>query len=216
MAKKQSRKEKEYERHKEEILSAARSVFAKKGFEKASISEIAKEADFSVGTLYNFFESKKALFDALLNSQVVTIAEQLEEIHNKYENPIERILQQLDGVVKLFIEKMDLLKLWYDIMGMPLSHNLESLPKGVREIEKQSFQRMVDNFSEAISQNLIIMIDPFYLAIAFQGIIYSFIAAYVEDPEKHPLEQTLEDAKTIFFKSILTPKARLNNQKKKN
>ena len=215
MAKKRTRKEKEYERHKKEILDAARKVFAEKSFEKATISEIAEEADFSVGTLYNHFESKKALFDELINSQIIEIQPRFEEIYEKFENPIEKLEQQLKMIAEYLPNKMDLLKLWVDTTGLPVSSDIESIPSGFRDFYKKSFLKTISTFAEAISQNLIIMIDPYYLAIAFHGIVMSFINAYVEDPDKHPLEQTMEDVKKIFFKSILTSKARLNTKKKK-
>ena len=46
-----------------EILRAAAEVFATKGFHEATIQEIAKHAEFSAGSLYNYFENKEALFD---------------------------------------------------------------------------------------------------------------------------------------------------------
>jgi len=215
MAKKRSRKEKELDRHKKEIIDAARKVFANKGFEKATISEIAEEADFSVGTLYNHFESKKALFDELINSQIVEIRQRFEHIYDKIENPIERLEHQLEMIVEYLPNKMDLLKLWVDTTGLPISSKIEGLPCGFKDFHEKSFQNTINTFADAISQNLIVMIDPYYLAIAFDGIILSFVHAYVEDPEKHPLKQTMEDVKKIFFNSILTPKARLSNNKKK-
>jgi TetR/AcrR family transcriptional regulator, fatty acid metabolism regulator protein len=51
-----------------EMLAAAREVFSRKGFEAASISEIARQADCVEGTIYTYFDSKRALLDAVLTS----------------------------------------------------------------------------------------------------------------------------------------------------
>jgi len=45
----------------EDIESAARSVFARRGFAAASIAEIAAEAGIAEGTIYKFFASKRHL-----------------------------------------------------------------------------------------------------------------------------------------------------------
>jgi AcrR family transcriptional regulator len=50
-----------------QILDAARRVFACRGYEGASIGEIASEAGFSKGALYWNFASKEELFFALLD-----------------------------------------------------------------------------------------------------------------------------------------------------
>jgi TetR/AcrR family transcriptional regulator, mexJK operon transcriptional repressor len=46
------------------ILAGAAQVFAEDGYEGASMSQIARAAGVSKGTLYNYFDSKSALFSA--------------------------------------------------------------------------------------------------------------------------------------------------------
>ncbi len=49
------------------ILNAAKAEFAKNGIEHASLREIAKHADMTVGNLYRYFKNKQALADTILN-----------------------------------------------------------------------------------------------------------------------------------------------------
>jgi AcrR family transcriptional regulator len=49
-----------------EILSAAREVFARHGYEHATLDDIARKAEFAKGTLYNYFRSKEDLFRQLV------------------------------------------------------------------------------------------------------------------------------------------------------
>jgi len=46
---------------KEQILKAAERIFAQKGFHEATVSEIAKEARVSEGTIYEHFSTKEGL-----------------------------------------------------------------------------------------------------------------------------------------------------------
>jgi AcrR family transcriptional regulator len=50
-----------------QILEAATKVFALKGFHRATIKEIAREAGVADGTIYLYFENKNALMLALLH-----------------------------------------------------------------------------------------------------------------------------------------------------
>lgn len=50
-----------------QILKAAVAVFAEKGFQKATIRDVAKMAGIADGTIYNYFENKTALMLAILN-----------------------------------------------------------------------------------------------------------------------------------------------------
>jgi AcrR family transcriptional regulator len=57
-----SRKEKE-----QVIFKAALKVIKQKGFHKARMSDIAKEAKISYGLVYHYYNTKEELFDTILN-----------------------------------------------------------------------------------------------------------------------------------------------------
>ena len=61
-----TRREKERLAHRAAILDAAERVFAAKGFPGATIAEIAREAEFAVGSIYNFFPGKRELAEAVM------------------------------------------------------------------------------------------------------------------------------------------------------
>jgi AcrR family transcriptional regulator len=60
-----------------QILDGARQVFLASGFDGASMGEIARAAGVSKGTLYVYFASKEALFEALTIEQKRAQAEAL-------------------------------------------------------------------------------------------------------------------------------------------
>lgn len=51
------------------ILSAAKRVFAERGYHATTIADVAKAADLSYGSIYWYFDSKEALFQALMDSE---------------------------------------------------------------------------------------------------------------------------------------------------
>lgn len=61
---------------KQEILDAAVRVFARKGYEKTSITDIAKEIGVSQGLCYRYYASKEEMYDAALDKYASYIAEQ--------------------------------------------------------------------------------------------------------------------------------------------
>lgn len=52
-----------------QVLDGAREVFLADGFDAASMNEIARVAGVSKGTLYVYFDSKEALFEALIREE---------------------------------------------------------------------------------------------------------------------------------------------------
>lgn len=55
------------EARREQILQAAREVFAERGYHQASISEMVKRCGVAQGTFYLYFRSKREVFEALLD-----------------------------------------------------------------------------------------------------------------------------------------------------
>ena len=67
-----TRREREREARRDAMLDAALAVFAEKGFEGATVDEIAERAEFGKGTIYNYFPGgKDELFVALLQELVI-------------------------------------------------------------------------------------------------------------------------------------------------
>src|SRR5512140_1758634 len=58
---------------KAEILDAAYRVFAERGFEQATMAEIAVAAGVAKGTLYLYYPSKQDIYDAALRQSVVEV-----------------------------------------------------------------------------------------------------------------------------------------------
>ncbi len=67
------RRERERAQRRAEILAAAERVFARGGYQAATMAQIAQAAEFAVGTLYNFFPSKEALLEQLLLDQLAAL-----------------------------------------------------------------------------------------------------------------------------------------------
>jgi AcrR family transcriptional regulator len=64
---------KDLDNKKSRLLYAAKEVFAEKGLEKTTISEIVKRAGMAQGTFYLYFSSKKALIPALADDLLQTM-----------------------------------------------------------------------------------------------------------------------------------------------
>jgi len=64
-----SRKEAQ-EQTRERVVAAAAKVFARRGYHRATVDEIASEAGFTIGALYSNFAGKEELFLAIADRQV--------------------------------------------------------------------------------------------------------------------------------------------------
>ena len=64
-----------------ELLQAAAAVIQERGFEAATMAEIAARADAKIGSLYRFFPNKDAVADALMRRYAEALQAEYDAIH---------------------------------------------------------------------------------------------------------------------------------------
>ena len=84
----------------EAIVDAAEKVFFSKGIENASMDQVAKQVGLGKGTLYLYFESKNALYRAILYRAFATIKKQIEEALNDTDTGFEN----MKTILKVYLE----------------------------------------------------------------------------------------------------------------
>ena len=67
-----------------EILKAAVKVFLENGFPKASMREIAQEAQVGLSNIYNYFKSKDDIFCTVVRPVISAFERMLHEHHGRY------------------------------------------------------------------------------------------------------------------------------------
>ena len=73
------------------IIGAATKIFAKKGFYKAKISEIAREAGVADGTIYIYFENKDDILISLFEEQMKIVLENMMAQISHEDDPARKI-----------------------------------------------------------------------------------------------------------------------------
>lgn len=79
------------ESKKEIIETAAKDLFIKQGFHATSMRDIAKAAEVSLGNLYNYYETKEAIYQSIIQRYSEIINEQLGKIFEDIDEPLEPV-----------------------------------------------------------------------------------------------------------------------------
>jgi AcrR family transcriptional regulator len=66
-----------------ELIEAAAAVIQERGFEAATMAEIAARAEAKIGSLYRFFPNKDAIAEALMAHQSEILQEAYDAIHDR-------------------------------------------------------------------------------------------------------------------------------------
>jgi len=85
------RKAREKERRREAIVDAAEKVFFRKGFEAATMDDVAEESELSKGTLYLYFTRKEDLILAISKRGMDILTEMFERAEKKGKTGMARV-----------------------------------------------------------------------------------------------------------------------------
>ncbi len=95
-------KEKRRNRNKEEIVNYAEKVFFRKGYNEATMEEIAEEAGYTKKTLYNYFRSKEEIYGCIAERGYDILAKMSLDTLKKYEGCSE--IEKIKKLAYVFLE----------------------------------------------------------------------------------------------------------------
>ncbi len=90
-------------RRREDLLAAARVVFATKGYHQAKVEDIAAAAKVAKGTFYLYFPDKRSIFDELMNRVMVLLQGAILKVDTSAEVAAQ-VKHNIRGIVGLFLD----------------------------------------------------------------------------------------------------------------
>lgn len=160
------------EERRAQILAAAARVFARKGFERATVGDVAAEAGVAAGSIYRYFRNKADLLVGIPRQVVLPAAQALHAVMAE-DAPPEQVLTLAARQILLVVHQND------DLMRVMLSSlptmqtatrrkYLEGAPLYVFGILESYFRRQIA--AGILRPDL----DPVLAARMFPGTIFVF------------------------------------------
>jgi AcrR family transcriptional regulator len=204
-AKPLSRKERERSARRLEIVRAARSVFAEKGFEKATLEEIAERAELGKGTVYNYFDSKDSLFLAAtadLLDEVRAIAERVAHEKRPVRESFGEYARQMIGYYRAnYAFARMVMRVW----GRPgikgSDEMLDAIPAHVQSVAEPLAQLL----KAAMRRKEVRHADAKVMAVMFIGLVHHYFmhqSAHASPKPAKDLEAEVELIVSVFFDGI--------------
>jgi AcrR family transcriptional regulator len=169
------------QKRRQEIMKTALELFAEQGYHNTSISKIAKTAGVSKGLMYNYFESKEALLDAIIFGAAAASSEVFDENIFAAIPPKKRLELIIEGAFVMV--KMNL-KHWKLLTMLAFQGSLfETFKQKVDEKKKQALESFIQLFEELGVEKP--KHQAFLVAAAIDGALMQYM--YLED--EYPLDE---------------------------
>ncbi|MFB9264139.1 TetR/AcrR family transcriptional regulator [Bradyrhizobium erythrophlei] len=99
-----SRRDENSEATRQALLSAGREIFAREGYQAASMEAISRAARVTRGAFYHHFEDKKALFDAVVVAMQIEAADTIQQRAKAQRKIWDRLTAGIDAYLDVCLE----------------------------------------------------------------------------------------------------------------
>jgi AcrR family transcriptional regulator len=165
--------------------------------------EIAEKAEFAIGTLYKFFKNKEDLYKALMMEKAEEYHRILSEVLSKNDDILTTIRSYIAAKASIFTNSIAILRLYFaETRGA--SFNIKAgLDQDIRKLYDELVEKLASVLEKGIRANVLREVNPYYLAVALEGLTNAFLFCWMEDPDRHPYEANVPLITELFLKGVL-------------
>jgi AcrR family transcriptional regulator len=184
MARKPRKEDVLNEFRRSELIAAARHVFGMHGFENATMEAIARQADVAKGTVYLYYNSKQAIYDAALRACL----EELEAVVRKNVEAADTLQSAIAAFVasrvEYFQERQDFFRMYVDEIGSRLrapKQRRRHLCGAMIDRQARILERLI---ATAVERGEIRKVDPWATALAVVDMTRGLVARHLLSQER--------------------------------
>jgi len=184
------------ERTKRElILEAAMVVFAREGFHKAKVEDIAIEAGIGKGTVYEYFSSKAELFQEMFKEGMETFIRTLHSEIKQISSAREKLRKIAYLHFEFIIKHRDLAKITMENQGQCG----EDFRKWIFRMQSKKMEYIRSIIEEGVKNGEFRKVDSQAAALAFSGAMGSLFAPLTFGNEEIKAEDIIEPILKVLF-----------------
>lgn len=188
-----------------EILEAGSREFAEKGFEKASMKNIANNAGISVGVLYKYYKNKDDFFSACLEDSLRVLSDKMDEFHSWNTTPRERIRRILSVVLTFSREHPDAIRLYHEITSSTFSEKARELATRIEGISARTYNDYMAALKEAnlLKEDIIPEAAALFFDSCLMMLQFSYNVEYFDERKKLYLGKLYENDEELLNQMML-------------
>ena len=177
------------EKTRQEILAAAKTVLAAKGYHNTKIIDIAAAADIGVGTFYLYYPTKDALFLELVEETARSLKEELNRARDAVEDRVEKIRAANLAFFRFARNNHELFKI---IFGH--GNTFDEL---LRQVYAMFVNDATERVADGIQQNVFRPFHPQVVANALVGMCAQIVSWWID--QDGPSAEEIAEATTDFI-----------------
>ena len=185
-----------YDNMRNTIISIATDVFAKFGFKKTTVDDIAQALRKGKSSIYYYFKSKDEIFEAVVDREADVLRTKIKEVLNSSLNA----MLKLREVIKLRLELVNEMVNYYALLKNNDLTNLTFAEKLRSKFDEEEVRIVKEILEEGIDSGIFKVKDTELSSIAIITAMKGVeIPLLINSPKADDLEKVIDDMLDILF-----------------
>ena len=168
------------------------------------MQQIAEKAEFAIGTLYKFFNSKEDLYQALILEKHLKFHEALTKAVAEADDEIEKLRKYVQAKGEVFRANVSMIRIYFAETQGARYNVMANSSAEIRHRHRQFMEDLAAIFESGMKKKRFKRIgNPHHLAVALDSISNAFLFLWLEEPERHPYPEDPDTVLSILFKGLL-------------
>lgn len=180
------------------ILQACPRVFTEHGYRKSSTAKIAVEAEVGIGTLYDYFSSKEAVFIAYLDYELNQALESVVlKAAKQIEDPVKTMKELIRVGIEFAFEQREMIRVV-----------LSEMPENINKIDFATSREQIARIAENFVRNTTIDFnrrDPSVMIYSLTNLVLGFQMRIVFAPDDEVSLETMVDELALMALGYVFP-----------
>lgn len=186
------RRKREKEELRKTILLAAKDIASEEGWQNVTIRKICGKIHYTAPVVYQSFESKEALLQALRTQAVQHLSVLIRGIHDKENDPYKQLVQYGLTVWNFALQHPELYQVMFNLQGVVCVEEGEVNPSlEIRNYYKEGLRKINPKANKS-SKHLLFLLDY------FTALIHGMISMNMVDK----LKSGKDNGQAVFKESL--------------
>ena len=180
------------------ILDAAITVFARQGFHRCRVSDVADEAGVAYGLVYHYFDSKEEILDTLFTERWQIMLDAIEEVDRQEVTARDKLYMVASFIIDSYRFEPDLMK----VIIVEVTRAANSFGRAHLETIDRAYSMIAGIVESAQADGSFKPdISAQFAAMCFYGAIEQLLSAWIFDLMPQT-EAEFEGAKSLVVETI--------------
>jgi AcrR family transcriptional regulator len=184
---------------KEQWLDAAQLTFAKFGYKKTTLDDIAKGFGKGKTAIYHYFQGKDDIFLAVLNKEADALIEAVDSAVLNTNDPLEQLKMYVSTRIKSIYGTSVLIA----AINNNQTHHLHEIPKVVAKLESHRHQLLCTILQNGIDQRIIKPMDVHLAATLMETAIKGLETVFLSEIEPTNIDQRIDNLLQLLLYGLV-------------